>query len=210
MPPRFFRSAAAFRAWLDKNHASRTELWVGFWKKSSGRAGMVYAEALDEALCFGWIDGLVRGLDEASYMQRFTPRSPRSTWSRVNVAKFEALRKAGRVAPAGLAAFEARDPERTGLYSFEQGELELTGDQTKAMKADRRAWAYWRGATPAYRKAATWWIRSAKKEETRERRLAALVACSARGRRVPPFVERKGPPSARAAAVKRLAGRTLK
>ena len=182
--PRFFRTPAAFRRWLEKHHASAGEVWVGFWKKDSGKGGMVYPQALDEALCFGWIDGLVRGRDADCYMQRFTPRRPRSTWSAVNLRKVEALKAAGRMAPAGLEAVEKRDPKRANLYSNENRHVVLSAAYQKRFKANRAAWKFFEAQPPGYRRLAAFRVMSAKKEETRERRFSQLVAGSQRGERV--------------------------
>ena len=182
--PRFFRTAAEFRRWLEKNHARAGEVWVGFWKKDSGKGGMVYPQALEEALCFGWIDGLVRGRDADCYMQRFTPRRPRSIWSAVNLRKVEALKAAGRMAPSGLEALEKRDPKRAGLYSNENRHVILSAAYQKRFKANRPAWKFFEAQPPGYRRLAAFWVMSAKKEETRERRFNQLVAGSQRGERV--------------------------
>jgi uncharacterized protein YdeI (YjbR/CyaY-like superfamily) len=184
MKPTFFRSPADFRAWLDRHHASEQELWVGFYKVKSGKGGMVYREALDEALCYGWIDGLVRRVDDVSYMQRFTPRKKDSTWSTVNMRRVKELTAEGRMHPAGLAAFERRDPRKTGRYSFEQGQVVLAPGFTRRLRAHRAAHAYFEAQPPGYRRLATWWVMSAKKEETRARRFATLLEDCAAGRRI--------------------------
>src|SRR6188474_3930800 len=129
--PKFFATQSAFRRWLEGHHASKTELWVGFWKKDSGRKGLTYEEAVDEALCYGWIDGLARSHDERAYKQRFTPRKRTSVWSAINLGKIERLKAAGRMAPPGLEAFEKRDPKRTGLYSFENRDVRLSAAYEK-------------------------------------------------------------------------------
>jgi uncharacterized protein YdeI (YjbR/CyaY-like superfamily) len=182
--PRFFRTPAAFRAWLERHHATRTELWIGYYKADSGRGGMIYREALDEALCFGWIDGLTRRMDEERYMQRFTPRRKDSTWSVTNIKRIEELTAEGRMHPAGLAAFDRRDRTRIGLYSFEQGQVRLAPAFEQRLAADRAAREFFESQAPSYRRVATWWVMSAKKEETRERRFATLLADSAAGRRI--------------------------
>jgi uncharacterized protein YdeI (YjbR/CyaY-like superfamily) len=185
--PVFFKTQADLRAWFEENHDTATELWVGFYKKSSGKPTVTYAESVDEALCFGWIDGIRRSLAGDSYTNRFTPRRARSNWSAVNVKRVQELIELRRVRPAGLAAFEARDERRTGVYSYEQRPPELPARYERKVKANRRAWEFWRAAPPSYRKAATWWVVSAKKEETRERRLASLIESSAKGERVSPL-----------------------
>jgi uncharacterized protein YdeI (YjbR/CyaY-like superfamily) len=186
--PRFFRTPDAFRKWLEGHHDSESELWVGFYKKASGKGGMVYAEAVDEALCYGWIDGLVRSVDDDSYMQRFTPRKANSHWSNVNVKKLGELHAAGRVAPSGLAAFERRTAERTGKASFESPPGRFTPTQRKRFAARRAALEFFESQPPGYRRTAIHWVTTAKREETRERRLEQLIACSAEGRRLPQFI----------------------
>jgi uncharacterized protein YdeI (YjbR/CyaY-like superfamily) len=183
--PRFFRDAAEFRRWLEKHHASEKELFVGLYKKSSGKGGLTYPEAVLEALCFGWIDGVMKSLGAESYMQRFTPRKPGSIWSRVNVAHVERLTQEGRMAPAGLAAFAARTKEKTGIYSFERKEAaKLTPAFTKKFRAARAAWDFFQAQPAWYRRQITHWIISAKHAETRERRLARTIAASGRGERL--------------------------
>lgn len=182
--PRYFTSAAAFRRWLAAHHAREAFLWVGFWKVSSGRRGLTYEEAVDEALCFGWIDGVVNRVDEASYMHRFAPRTKKSIWSSVNLAKYAALEAAGRVAPAGRATYEGRDPARAGLYSFENRHVTLDAAFERRFRAERRAWAFFEAQPPGYRRLAAFWVMSAKQPQTRERRFAQLVDDAAKGLRV--------------------------
>jgi uncharacterized protein YdeI (YjbR/CyaY-like superfamily) len=184
MTPTFFDSPAAFRRWLAANHATAAVLWVGFYKKNSGRGGITYPQALDEALCFGWIDGVRKSVDAVSYTVRFTPRTPRSVWSTVNTKRVGELTKLGRMAPAGLKAFEARDRKRSGVYSFEQRVVKLTPDYERQFKANKAAWAFFAVQPPGYRRLASWFVMSAKKDETRQRRLARLIADSAAGRRL--------------------------
>lgn len=186
--PRTFATPAKLRAWFEKNHATKTELWIKYYKVASGKKGVVYREALDEALCFGWIDGQAKGIDESSYMQRWTPRKKGSYWSAVNIRKAEALIAAGRMAPAGLAAFEARDASAALRYSFENRPRDLPREAAAEMRRNPAAWAFWSAQPPSYRRAATWFVVSAKKEETKARRLAQLVACSAKGERIPQLV----------------------
>jgi len=189
--PTFFETPAALRRWFKAHHASSAELWIGFYKKDSGRGGVVYKQALDEALCFGWIDGMIRRVDDASYMQRFTPRRPRSNWSAVNIAKMRALIDEGRAQPAGLAAFERRTPDRSAVYSYEQRQIAaLSAAERRAVKARPTAWSFFEAQPPSYKKTVAWWIQSAKKPETRARRLQALIDCCARGQLVPPFIPR--------------------
>lgn len=185
MTPRHFRTATAFRAWLARHHASASDLVVGFYKKETGRPGLSYDEALDTALSFGWIDGVRRRVDNESYCIRFTPRKPRSYWSAVNIRKANALIARGAMAPAGLAAFERRSTGTPARYSFENAPAALPAACLKRLRADARAWADWRARPPGYRRTVTFWVMSAKQASTRERRLAILIACSARGEKIP-------------------------
>lgn len=182
--PKFFATPALFRAWLEKNHATATELEVGFHKKSSGKKSITYAEALDEALCFGWIDGVKRSLNETSYTQRFTPRRARSIWSLVNVKHVERLKKEGRMTPAGLAAYEQRDPKRTGIYAFENAPRELSEEHEKEFRKVKGAWEYFQTYPPYLKKTVSYWVTSAKKEETRAKRLQRLIESCAKGERI--------------------------
>lgn len=186
MTPRFFRSPGELRSWLEQHHGAARELWVGFYKKGSGKKGITYSEALDEALCFGWIDGLTRSIDESRWMIRFTPRKRRSNWSAVNVKRFGELQAKERVRPAGLQAFEDRD-RRERRYSYEEPPERLDPEYEKRLKADGRALAFWDASPPSYRKAATFWVMSAVREETRLRRLGVLIESSRSGDRVPPL-----------------------
>lgn len=185
--PRFFATAAAFRAWLEKHHASEASLLVGFHRVASGRGGLTYAEALDEALCFGWIDGLRRGFDEASYTVRFSPRKPGSIWSQVNLRHVARLEREGRMAEAGRRAHAVRDPQKTFQYSFEVRRFSLAPAFAKRLAADAKARAHYGSMPPGYHHQVTHWIMSAKQEATRERRFAILLDCSRRGVRVPPL-----------------------
>jgi uncharacterized protein YdeI (YjbR/CyaY-like superfamily) len=185
MKPRFFATQADFRAWLERNHETAAELWVGLHRKGSEKPSITWPEAVDQALCFGWIDGIRKRVDDTSYMNRFTPRRPTSTWSAVNVKRAQELMELGLMTPAGLRAFEARRDNRIGIYSYEQRPQELPAKYARPFRANARAWKAWRAMPPSYRKAATWWVISAKREETRERRLATLIETTARGERIP-------------------------
>ena len=185
MKPRFFRSAAEFRAWLSANHAKASELMVGFYKVASGKGGITYKEAVDEALCFGWIDGVRRGIDDDRYANRFTPRKPKSYWSEVNTKRAKELIADGRMTPAGLAAFERRDASETRKYSFERDTADLDAAQRREFRADKKAWTFFSAQPPGYRKVAIWWVVSAKREDTRARRLATLIEHSRNGERLP-------------------------
>ena len=180
----YFKSASDFRQWLEAYHGSVRELWVGFFKKDSGKAGLTYAEAVDEALCFGWIDGLKKRVDELSYTHRFTLRKAKSNWSRINIQHVERLKKAGRMRPAGLKAYAAREPERSGIYSFENAPRRLAAADEKQFKADEIAWEFFQRQPPGHRRIAIGWVISAKKPETRARRLGQLITESRNGRRL--------------------------
>ena len=185
MGPRFFKTPADFRHWLQRHHATTDELLVGYYKRNSGTPSITWPESVDEALCFGWIDGVRRRLDEERYTIRFTPRRKGSTWSAVNIARVAALTEQGRMQPAGLAAFEARREDRSTLYSYERRPTDLGEPYAGLMKKNARAWRFFSEQPPSYRKVVTWWIVSAKREETRLRRLEKLVAFSAKGERIP-------------------------
>lgn len=182
MNPIFFPTPADFRAWLEANHATAGELLVGFYKKGSGRPSITWPESVDQALCFGWIDGVRRRVDDESYTIRFTPRRRGSTWSLVNTRRALELIEEGLMQPAGLAAFEARDPARTDEYSYENRPQGLDSPYEAQFRANAAAWAYWEAQPPHYRRGAAHWVMSAKREETRQRRLATLIADSAAGR----------------------------
>jgi len=184
MEPIFFASPAEWRAWLEKNHASKSEVLVGLYKKASGRPTMTWSEAVDQALCFGWIDGVRRGIDEESYCNRFTPRRPNSNWSAVNIKKVEQLTKQGLMHPAGIAAFERDWDKGSKTYSYERANATLGEAYEKRFRANKGAWAFWESQPPGYRRLATWWVISAKREETRQRRLATLIEDSANERRI--------------------------
>jgi uncharacterized protein YdeI (YjbR/CyaY-like superfamily) len=183
--PRFFATPQRFRAWLEKHHAGATELWVGFHKRDTGRASITWPQSVDEALCYGWIDGIRKSLGDESYVIRFTPRRPTGRWSTVNTRRMAELEAQGRVTPAGRAAFERRDEAKSAAYSYEQRRhAKLEPGQERRFRANRKAWAYFESEAPWYRRASTHWVVSAKREETRDRRLRTLIDCSARGRRI--------------------------
>ncbi len=187
MEPTYFDGPAAFRRWLTKHHDSADELWVGYHKKATGKPSMTWPESVDEALCFGWIDGIRKSVDGDRYKIRFTPRRPGSIWSAKNIGSAERLIEDGRMKPAGLAAFKKRKEDRSRRYSFEQGRVELPEDYEKQFRARKRAWQFFSSQPPGYRKTATLWILSAKREETRARRLATLIEDSAAGLRIAPL-----------------------
>jgi uncharacterized protein YdeI (YjbR/CyaY-like superfamily) len=183
--PRFFKSPAEFRAWLERNHAGARELLVGFHKRGTGRPSLTWPESVDEALCFGWIDGIRRRIDDERYSIRFTPRRPGSIWSLVNTRRVAALEREGRMHEAGLKAFRQRDPKRTGIYSFEREKpATFPPELERIFRANKDAWAYFESSAPWYRRVTTHWVTSAKQDATRERRLAHLIACSARGKKI--------------------------
>ena len=183
--PTYFATPAAFRAWLEANHAIETELFVGLHKKVSGKPSMNWSQAVDEALCFGWIDGRGQSLGAEAWMIRFTPRKPTSIWSLVNVAKITALREAGKMRPAGEAAFARRSEAKTGVYSFERDKpAAFTRAQAKQLAADAKGHAWFTSQAPWYQRTVTHWVISAKQEATRERRLAELIRCNGKGERV--------------------------
>jgi uncharacterized protein YdeI (YjbR/CyaY-like superfamily) len=184
--PIFFPSAAKFRAWLERNHASASEVLVGFHKRATGRPTMTWSESVDQALCFGWIDGVRRGLGADAYTIRFTPRRPTSTWSRVNIAKVEALMRQGLMRPAGTAAFEARTAGRSGTYSYEAG-AKFSRAERAGFRAHEQAWAWFQAQAPYYRRTAEHWVASAKRPATRASRLQTLIDDSAAGRKIKPL-----------------------
>ena len=193
MKPKFFRTQADFAAWLEQHHDSAEELWVGYYKKSSGRPSITWAESVDEALRFGWIDGIRKSIDGERYTNRFTPRRPTSTWSARNIKRVKELIEQGSMHPAGRKAFEARSDDRSSIYSYEQRHnATLDRDYERELRRNRKAWAFFQSSPPSYRKAVVHWVMSAKREETRRRRLSRLIEDSAEGRRVPPLTPRKG------------------
>ncbi|MEK6373652.1 MAG: YdeI/OmpD-associated family protein [Acidobacteriota bacterium] len=193
MKPTFFPTPAAFRRWLQKNHHKATELLVGFYKKDSGKKSITWPESVDQALCFGWIDGVRRRIDDISYSIRFTPRRRGSIWSAVNIRRATALAEEGLMSPTGLRAFEARDEKKSAIYAYENAPRTLPPDAEKTFRANKKAWEYFNAQPPWYRRVVTHWVVSAKKEETRARRLATLIADSAAGRRVGATVIGKKP-----------------
>ncbi|MHA3775331.1 YdeI/OmpD-associated family protein [Verrucomicrobiota bacterium sgz303538] len=185
MSPTFFATATEFRAWLEAHHEIAAELWVGFYKTGTGKPSITWPQAVDEALCVGWIDGLRKSLGELSYMIRFTPRKSQSTWSAVNIGRVEALADEGRMRPAGLRAFQARTESKSKIYSYEQKDDAKLDEEAEAQfRSQREAWAYFHSQAPSYKKTAIWWVVSAKRDETRRKRLATLIEDSANQRRL--------------------------
>ena len=183
--PIFFKTPAEFRAWLKKHHKTAAEIIVGYYRKSSGKPSMTWQESVDEALCFGWIDGIRRKYGEDAYGNRFTPRRPGSNWSAININRVEELTRMKRMQPAGLAAFARRTEAKSRVYTYEQNDV-LPLDKTieKKFRANNKAWDFFHGQAPYYRKLMTRWLNSAKAEETRLRRLAKLVAACEQGKRL--------------------------
>ena len=193
MKPRYFATPAHLRKWFEGNHGIARELWIGYFKKGSGKPSVTWPESVDEALCVGWIDGIRKSVDEDRYVIRFTPRRQNSIWSAVNVARARVLSKERRMTPAGLDAFRARRENRVGVYSYEQRRDRLEEPYARILAKNSRARRFFDAQPPSYRKAAGWWVVSAKKEETRLDRLRRLIEESKRGRRLSQF-ERPSPP----------------
>ncbi len=183
--PRFFATPAEFRKWLERYHATERELIVGFYRKGSGRPSITWPESVEQALCFGWIDGVRRKIDAESYTIRFTPRKPTSIWSNINTRTMERLIAEGLAAAAGLTAYQARDAKKTGIYAFERAESRLTSEQERSFRKNAKAWKFFEAMPPWYRRTATHWVVSAKQETTRARRLEMLIVCSAKGLKIP-------------------------
>ena len=193
--PKLFRTPAQLREWLNKHHASRSELWVGLRKKSTGKASITWPQLVDQLLCFGWIDGVRKSVDEHVYTIRVTPRRQRSVWSTVNVNRVPELIAQGAMTPAGLAAYEARLEARTTRYAFEQGTVSLGPVYERELRSNRKAWAFFNAQPPGYCKIAAWYVISAKREDTQRRRLEILIRESAGGRRLGTDTRATDPPS---------------
>jgi uncharacterized protein YdeI (YjbR/CyaY-like superfamily) len=182
--PRYFQNQAKLRRWFQAHHASKKELWLGFHKVHTGRPSVTYRQALDEALCFGWIDGVRRGLGDEAWSIRFIPRVRKDNWSLVNIRRAKELILAGHMSPPGLRAFEHRNEDKAGAAHHGRRDAQLDASSERALRTDAGAWAFWSAQPPSYQKPAAWWILTAKKPETKARRLAQLLADSARGRRL--------------------------
>jgi uncharacterized protein YdeI (YjbR/CyaY-like superfamily) len=182
--PSFFATPAEFRKWLEQNHATAPELWVGYYKKNSGKPSVTWPESVGEALCFGWIDGIRKRVDEISYKIRFTPRRPGSIWSGVNIKRAEELNAEGRMRPAGMKSFVARIENRSGIYSYEQRGDQLEEPYRSKLKENKSAWNFFQVLPPGYRKRIGWWVVSAKQEETRRKRLEKLIEAFSAGKRI--------------------------
>jgi len=183
----YFESPDEFRDWLDEHHATSTELLVGFHKKATGKPTMTWPQSVDEALCYGWIDGVRRGVDADRYTIRFTPRKKTSIWSAINIKRVGELIEEGRMRPAGVAAFETRSEDRSRVYSFEQESIEFPTEFDKQFRANEKAWANFQKMPPSYRKPATWWVISAKQKATQVKRLTTLIADSENGLKIKPL-----------------------
>jgi uncharacterized protein YdeI (YjbR/CyaY-like superfamily) len=188
MTPEFFATPSELRAWLTRNHDKTREIWVGFYKKKSGKPSVTWPEAVDVALCFGWIDGLRRSIDEISYANRFTPRKLRSTWSAINIKKVQELTTLGLMHPAGIKAFQAREKEKSAIYSYEQRRnIKLDPRYEKKFRTTKKAYEFFRSQPPWYQRTSIYWVMSAKKEDTKQKRLATLIACSQDGKAIKPL-----------------------
>ena len=180
----FFPSQSTFRKWLEKNHKTALELWVGYYKKATGRPSLTWPQSVDEALCFGWIDGIRKSVDAERYMIRFTPRRANSIWSAVNIKRVKELKKQGLMRPAGMKAFDKKDEKRSEVYSFERKAIALSKKYEVQFKESKKAWAFFSSLPPSYQKPAMWWVMSAKQEETRIKRLLTLIKDSAEGLKI--------------------------
>lgn len=186
LKPLFFPSPSAWRAWLEEHHANANELWVGFHKRKSGQPSITWPEAVDGALCFGWIDGLRKSIDDTSYKIRFTPRKLRSIWSAINVKRATELSALGLMHQAGLSAFEKRDAKRSGLYSYEQRKgVKLPAAYQRKFRTNPAAWKFFQAQPPWYKRTSAWWVIGAKKDATKLKRLAVLIEHSAHQRTIP-------------------------
>lgn len=184
MKPKFFPNQSDFRRWLEENHETATEIIVGYYNVKSGKGGMTWSESVDQALCFGWIDGVRRSIDEESYSIRFTPRKPKSIWSAVNIEKVRVLTEKGLMKPEGIAAFAKRDENKSRIYAYERKAAKLSVEFEKQFKANKKAWEFFQNQAPSYRKTIIYWVISAKQEATRQSRLEKLIVASADEKRI--------------------------
>ena len=187
MKPTFIKNQKELRKWFEKNHDKEKEIWVGFYKKDSGKANYTWSQSVDQALCFGWIDGIRKSIDEDSYMIRFTPRNPKSNWSAINIKKIKELTKLGLMVPAGVEVFKKREAKRSEVYSFEQNKVELSKKYELKFKSNKKAWKFFQSLPPSTKKPSIWWVMSAKKEETQLRRLDVLIKSSEKEEKIPPL-----------------------
>ena len=187
MSIQFFVNQIDFRNWLLINHSNEKEIWIGFYNKKSNLKGISYKDAIDEALCFGWIDGIRKSIDKISYTNRFTPRTTKSIWSQVNINRVTELLSQGKMHPSGIKVFENRDTKMEKLYSHEQEKFELSSEYENMLKENLTAWNFYKNQSSSYKKQATWWVISAKQEVTRLKRLNILIECSEKSEKVPPL-----------------------
>jgi uncharacterized protein YdeI (YjbR/CyaY-like superfamily) len=187
LKPKFFKDQKELRTWFEKNHDKKKEIWVGFYKKDSGKANFTWSQSVDQALCFGWIDGIRKSIDEESYMIRFTPRNPKSNWSAINIKKINELTKLGLMLPSGIEAFKKREDKRSEVYSFEQNKVKLSKKYELKFKSNKEAWKFFQSLPPSTKKPSIWWVMSAKKEETQLRRLEILIKSSEKQAKIPPL-----------------------
>jgi uncharacterized protein YdeI (YjbR/CyaY-like superfamily) len=187
LTPTYFATQQHFREWLEKNQDKETELWVGFHKVDSGKPSITWPESVDQAICFGWIDGLRKSIDAERYCIRFSPRKPTSTWSGINIRKVEEMNKLGLMHPAGLAAFEKRNERKSEVYSYENKPERLSDEYENMLQSNPKAWEFFQSQPPSYQKTATFWVMSAKQEPTRQKRLAELIADSDAGLKIKPL-----------------------
>ena len=183
----YFPTPQDFRNWLEKNHDKESELWVGFYKVGTGKTSLTWSQAVDQALCFGWIDGIRKSIDSDSYCNRFTPRKPKSTWSAINIRKVEEMNKLGLMRPAGMAAFEKRNEQKSAIYSYENRPEKLSDEYEIALKSNQKAWDFFQSQPPSYRRTAIYLVMSAKQEATRLKRLNDLIADSEAGLKIKPL-----------------------
>jgi len=191
----FFASPLEFKNWLEKNHSHSSELWVGFYKKGSKKPSITWPESVDQALCYGWIDGIRKSIDENSYTIRFTPRNPKSIWSAVNINRVGELNNLGLMQPSGIEVFEKRDEKRAQLYSFERSNVKLDDQYEKKFKENNKAWNFFQSQAPSYKKPAIWWVISAKQEQTRLKRLETLIKDSEAEQKIGPLKRNSNKPS---------------
>ena len=192
MNPEFFKTKNALRKWFEKNHNKLTEQWIGFYKTGTGKQSITWSESVDEALCFGWIDGIRKSINDESYMIRFTPRKPKSSWSAVNIKKIEELTKLGLMRPEGIVAYSKKKDDNSKIYAYEQNKLSLDKKYECIIKSNKKAWKYFdEQLAPSYKKVSIKWVMSAKQEATRLNRLKILIDSSAKGEKIPGFVKYK-------------------
>ena len=184
MEPLYFKNQEEFRAWLEKNHKKEAECIVGYYKVSTGKPSLTWSESVDQAICYGWIDGIRRSIDEESYCIRFTPRRPDSNWSKVNIKKVKELTSKGLMKPAGIEVFKNRKKEKSGVYSYENDLLRFTDQFDKQFRQNKQAWDFYQNQPPSYRKTIIQWVMSAKQEKTRQSRFDKLVAASMDNKRI--------------------------